>query len=96
MLQCGDPFHSAASSNLFFSEDENGRISINSVQYEEMLKTFFSELKRHQVVLEQTYFEQGGDTPHTTNLVIQCLIQNFGDLLITQLLPSHGHIGVSS
>ncbi len=38
--------------------------------YEETLKTFFLELKRRQVVLKQTWFQQEEVTSHASSLVI--------------------------
>ncbi len=67
----------------FFWKDNNRcTVSVNSVWHEEMLKTFFSELKRCWVVLKWTWFQQDRAAPHATNLVIQCLKQKFGDCII--------------
>ncbi len=63
------------------------------MQYEETLTIFFLELKGHRAVLTQTWLLQVGVTPHTTNLLIQCLKQKFGDHLICDVLCSCGPLG---
>ncbi len=45
---------------------------------------FLSKLKRRRVVLKRTWFQQSRITSHTTNSVIQCLKQKFGDRLIVR------------
>lgn len=70
----------------FFFENENGRtVSVDANRYEDMLKSFFFlQMRQKRVRIRNTWFQQDGATPHTTNSVLDCLKKKFGERLISR------------
>jgi len=63
----------------YFFEDEAGRaVTVNSVHYTEMLRTFLEpELQRLGVENQTLWFHQDGATAHTVRTAMQVLNKMF-------------------
>jgi len=70
----------------YFFEDEAGRaVTVNSVRYTEMLRTFLElELQRLDAENQTLLFHQDGATAHTARTAMQVLSEMFPVRLISR------------
>jgi hypothetical protein len=70
--------------SLFFEED-NTSVTVTSARYIEMLNTFLlRQLRRHNVNMQQIWFQQEGATAHTARASMQVARDMFPQHVISR------------